>query len=252
MANEKTLYLQCEPSACAPSVVLVGDPARIELFAAELTEARTVAQEREFTTITGKYQNLPISVVSMGIGAPAAAIVLEELWELGARLVVRAGTMMALNATMGDFVLAQGAVRFDGVSTTYLPLEFPALADADLFFTFKQVLEQADVPYRAGLVASSDGFYTELFHHGVPGREPHREDVTIVDYLKQHRVLAVDMETSAIYTVSQALGIRCASLCVTTVAHTRAMMEAPLRLEKEKQLARLVLSGLHEFAQRPA
>jgi len=250
MANKRTWYLKCERQDCAPSAVLVGDPARIDLFTAELTEAHIVAQEREFTTLTGKYQALPVSIISIGIGAPAAAIAMEELWELGVHTIVRAGTMMALNAALGDFVLAQGAVRYDGVSTTYLPLPFPALADADLYFTFRQVLDQAHVPHRAGLVASADGFYTQLFRHAVPEHDPQRDDSTLIEYLNKCGVLAADMETSAIYTLGQFLGIRCVSLCLATVdGHTHTLLEASLRMEKEKQLVKLVLDGLYKFAQ---
>jgi len=251
MGDRKTWYLKCSPEDCAPSVVLVGDPTRVHLFAKELSGTRVVAQEREFTTLTGRYQGLPVSVISIGIGAPAAAIAMEELWELGARVVVRAGTVMALNVALGDFVLAQGAVRFEGISTTYLPLEFPALADADLFFAFRQVLDEVQVRYHAGLVATSDGFYTQLFHHALPNRKPRRDDATLIERLIEQGVLGADMETSAIYTIGQFLGIKCVSLCVATVdGRTQTIMEPALRAEKEKQLVRLVLKGLYAFSQR--
>jgi len=251
MGNRRTWYLKCNPGDCASSVVLVGDPARVRLFAMELSDARVMAQEREFTTLTGTYQGLPVSVVSIGIGAPVAAIAMEELWELGTRVVVRAGTVMALNVALGDFVLAQGAARFEGISTAYLPLEFPALADADLFFAFRQVLDEAQVRYHAGLVATSDGFYIQLFHHALPNRKPRRADATLIERLIEQGVLGADMETSAIYTIGQFLGIKCVSLCVATVdGRTQTIMEPALRAEKEKQLVRLALKGLLAFSQR--
>lgn len=249
MEGKKSWYLRCSPGDCAPYVVLVGDPARLRLFGAELSEARIIAQEREFTTLTGLYQELPVSVVSTGIGAPAAAIVMEELWELGARVVVRAGTVMALNVALGDLVLAQGAARFEGVSMTYLPVEFPALADADLFFAFREVLDKDQAPYRAGLVATSDGFYTQLFHHALPEREPQRDNSWLLEQLVRHGVLGADMETSAIYTIGWLLRMKCVSLCVATVdGRTRAMLEPALRTDREKRLVRLVLKGLQVFA----
>lgn len=249
MEGRKSWYLRCSPGECAPYVVLVGDPARLRLFGAELSEAWIVAQEREFTTLTGTYQGLPVSVVSTGIGAPAAAIVMEELWELGARVVVRAGTAMALNVALGDLILAQGAARFDGVSATYLPVEFPALADADLFFAFREVLDKAETRYRAGLIATSDGFYTQLFHHGLPEREPRRDNTLLLEQLLRHGVLGADMETSAIYTIGWLLRMRCVSLCVATVdGRTQVVLEPALRSEREKQLVKLVLDGLQMFA----
>jgi len=249
MASKKVWYLKCAAEDCAPYVILVGDPARVRLFANKLTGAHVVARNREFTTLTGTHQGLPVSVISIGIGSPAAALAMEELWELGVRVVVRAGTVMALKASLGDFVLAQGAVRFEGTSTTYLPLEFPALADVDLLFTFQQVLDDSCVPYSAGLVATSDGFYTQLFYHGLAERIPSRDDMGLTKFLTKHGVIAADMETSAIYITGQYLGIKCISLCVATVdGHTQTMMNPSKRTAKESQLAKIVLNGLSAFA----
>lgn len=252
MAAEKSWYLKASPEDCAPSVVLVGDPARVQLFAEEMEAARIVAQEREFMTLSGKYKGLPVSVISVGIGAPAAIIVLEEIWELGARAVIRAGTGMGIDIPLGDYILPHGAVRYEGVSRSYLPLEFPAIADPDLFCAQRDVLKQEEVSYTTGLVATSDGFYTDMFHHGVPGLKPEREDLTFIDSIAELGVIGTDMETSALYTVASLLGIKAVSLLLATVnGRTQEMLEAPIRAKRERQLVKLVLNGLLAFEHSP-
>lgn len=245
MENIRSWYLKCSPENLAPSVVLVGDPARVDTFRKYLSNARVVAQEREFKTMTGQYKSLPVSVVSTGIGAPSAAIVLEELWELGARNVVRAGTGMAMNLPLGSFLLAQGAVRMDGVSLTYLPVEFPAISDIDLFNSFRQTLIINNQPYKSGLVATSDGFYTHFFHHPYPGREPERINKTLINEMAKLGVIGVDMETSAIYAIGYYLKLKCISILLATVdGFSQSALESSSRREREEDLARIVLEGL--------
>ena len=248
MGKEKSWYLKCAPQDMAELVVLVGDPARVQMFAAQMQEAAILAQDREFTTLTGTFQGTRISVVSVGIGAPSAAIVLEELWELGVKVVVRAGTALALNVPTGHYILASGAIRYEGVSPTYLPLEFPAVADAGLLSSFEYTLKEAQAPFATGILATSDGFYTHLFEHHVPEREPLKRPQTRLAELSAWGALGADMETSAIYVIGHYLGLKTLSLLVSTVdGRTSTMLEADIRGEKEKQLANLALNGLHQF-----
>lgn len=246
MEPQKSWYLKCSKEDVAKQVVLVGDPARVQLFAQQMDDAQIVAQAREFTTMTGTYNGIRMSVVSVGIGAPSVAIVLEELWELGVRVIIRAGTAIALNVPPGHFILASGAVRHEGVSSTYLPLEFPAICDADLLFAFRETMKAESVPHATGLVATSDGFYTHLFEHVVPGRKSLPRQETLIEQFTSCGVLGTDMESSAVYVVGRFLGLKTLSVLVTTVdGKTSTMLKSNIRREKEKQLARLVLKGLH-------
>ncbi|MFO8035178.1 MAG: nucleoside phosphorylase [Anaerolineales bacterium] len=248
MSADKTRYLKIGSDLSSRSVVLVGDPARVKLFAEEMEKAKIVSQEREFTTLFGEYNNVPVAVISVGIGAPSAAIVMEEVWELGGKVVIRAGTGMSINTSLGTYLLPEGAVRYDGVSRTYLPLEFPALADLDLILSFKNTLTQEGVNFRTGLLATSDGFYTDMVHHAVESQNPVRKNRRWIDHLSKLNVIGADMETSAIYTVAKYLDIKTLSLLVTTVdGKTRDSLKESIRSEKEKKLARLVLKSLEAF-----
>lgn len=90
-----------------------------------------VADSREFVTYTGTLDGVKVSVTSTGIGGPSASIAMEELIQCGADTFIRVGTCggMALDVEGGDIVVATGAIRAEGTSKEYAPIEFPAVAD---------------------------------------------------------------------------------------------------------------------------
>lgn len=240
-------FLRCPPEARAPWAILMGDPARLEVLLGFLENPRLIGQEREFALVAGYYCGERILGISTGLGAPATAIALEELRHFGVQAAVRAGTMLALHADLGDFILAWGAVRMEGTSTTYLPLSFPAMADPDLFYSLRSVLSESGVPHRIGLVATSDGFYSVLSLP--PGSQPDHEKP--LQLLYRHGVIGADMETSALYITGMALGIRCASLCLATVGGLDGRtLEDEQRRQKEGSLIQLTLDGIVRFARR--
>lgn len=214
-----TWYLNAEPGQVAPRVVLVGDPERIDLFADRLSDAEQLPTDRVLRTVTGRYAGERVTVCSFGMGAPIAVIVLEELAELGARIALRAGTVMTLGRIeLGVLVLAHAAVRGESTSASYVPAGYPAVADPSLLACARQVLERRGERFVVGLIGSYDGFYSQLF----AVRPDRRETVTgLSRELARLGVLATDMETSAILAVAPALGIRAGSLCLASVDGTR-------------------------------
>ena len=115
-------------------VILPGDPKRCEKIAAHFNDAKLVADCREFTTYTGTIGGVKVSVTSTGIGGPSAAIAIEELSKCGADTFIRVGTCggMQDNVLGGDLVIASGAVRMEGTSREFAPIEYPAVADIDI------------------------------------------------------------------------------------------------------------------------
>jgi len=236
-------YLACGPKDVADRAVLVGDPGRVKLFAAQLDDPRIVGDNRGLQVVTGTTNGIPVTACAFGMGAAVAVIVLEELAQLGVRTVLRAGTAMTLAADgLGDLVVASAGVREEAASATYLPASFPATSDLDLLFDLLVALEQRDERYRVGLVASLDGFYTEMFA-ARPERE--QEVSARLEGLSAAGVVAVDMETSALLTVASRLGVRAASLCLASVdAKSRARLEGDERDEGERRLVEVALAAL--------
>ena len=125
--HDSVTHLQCRPEQIAERVVLCGDPARVDRIASQLEQCEVLGQNREFRLINGRYQGLPITVCSTGIGGASAVIALEELVQAGARSLIRVGSAGALqhDIGLGDLIVVEGAVRNEGASQAYLPPEYP-------------------------------------------------------------------------------------------------------------------------------
>lgn len=213
--TQRAWFLRCAADEVADRAVLVGDRGRVTKAATLLDDARVLNEDRGLSAVTGTYQGQPVTVAAFGMGAPIAGVVLHELAMLGVRQFLRLGTVLGIGGTeLGSFVLAEGAVRNESTSGTYLPPGFPAIADHDLTMALRTALAAGTRPWTAGLIASYDGFYTEMF-----AAEPARaaETQARLAELGRYGVQAVDMETSAVLTVARAVGARAASLCLASV-----------------------------------
>lgn len=137
-------------------VILPGDPKRSAKIAAYLDDAKLVADNREFVTYTGYLEGEKVSVTSTGIGGPSAAIALEELVHCGADTFIRVGTCgaMQLDIMGGDIVVATGAVRMEGTSKEYAPIEYPAVASYPVIQALTKACETTGVRYHTGIVQS--------------------------------------------------------------------------------------------------
>ena len=241
----EALYLRTQAHEVGDYVLLTGDPARVELIMRKLDNARVVAQNREFYTVTGDYKGISISGVSSGIGASSAAIAIEELAQMDARAIVRVGTMMGVRAPMGSFVISSGATRNEGTSKLYLPLEYPAVPDFSLITSlYNTVAQQLPLPL-VGLTASYDGFYTHLAPSLVGRGELNIQELSEVN------ILSLDMETSLLYVLGTRLKIATASMClVTNNAQPFEIIESEARQQGENQLIQSVLDGLVAWDKR--
>ena len=131
---EKQFHIQCVPGDVGRYVLLPGDPGRCEAIAAYFDDAHQVACNREFNVYTGTLLGEKVSVCSTGIGGPSASIAMEELVKCGADTFIRVGTCggIPLDVKSGDLVIANAAIRHEGTSREYAPIEYPAVPDFDL------------------------------------------------------------------------------------------------------------------------
>ena len=126
-------YIGCSEDEVGEAAILVGDRARIDRIAEHLEAPVFLAENRGLRTVTGLRSGKRVTASAFGMGGPIAAIVLHELFDLGVRRFLRIGTAMVMPpASVGDFVVADGAFRGEGTSRTYAPLGYPAVADFDL------------------------------------------------------------------------------------------------------------------------
>lgn len=191
-------------------VILPGDPKRVPLIAKHLDNAKLIADSREYVTYTGTLLGEKVSVTSTGIGGPSAAIAVEELNKVGADTFIRMGTCggIKLDVMGGDVVIATGAVRAEGTSREYAPIEFPACADFSVVSAMKRASDRMSFKTHIGIVQCKDSFYGQ-----------HDPDIMPVSYdlnnkweaWKRLGVLASEMESAAIFTVASYLGCRAGS-----------------------------------------
>jgi uridine phosphorylase len=145
--------------------LLSGNPDRVPKIAEHLTGAQEVANYRGLVAYKGKTpnKNTPVTVLTTGMGAPSNAIVMEEAYKAGGRIFIRIGSCGALQDShpLGTIFIPHGAIRDEQTSRQLIPLEFPAVADPELFQLLKEtaIELQEDVP--TGLVHTTDIYYTD-------------------------------------------------------------------------------------------
>ncbi len=207
---EKQYHIHCVSGDVGRYCILPGDPGRCESIAALFDDARLVARNREYVIYTGTLLGEKVSVCSTGIGGPSAAIAMEELVAIGADTFVRVGTCggIALDVQAGDIVVATGAVRMEGTSREYAPIEFPAVADFGIALALQKAAKAMGKPCHMGVVQCKDSFYGQ---HS-PGRMPvSYELLDKWEAWKRLGVKASEMESAALFVVAAALGVRCGS-----------------------------------------
>ena len=198
-------------------VILPGDPKRCASIAKYFDNAKLVGDNREFVSYTGYLDGVKVSVVSTGIGGPSASICMEELCNLGAHTFIRVGTCggMQLDVKGGDIVIATGAIRMEGTSKEYAPIEFPAVANIDVVNALIDACKEENIDYHAGVVECKDSFYgqhqPELLPYG-------SQLLKKWDAWLKLDTKASEMESAALFIVSQYRKVRCGS-CFLVVAN---------------------------------
>lgn len=211
----KAMYhIDFDASHGARYAILPGDPGRVEKIAALLDNPRFHHQNREYTAWLGELSGEKVLVMSTGMGGPSTAIAVEELYQTGVRTFIRVGTCggMQTEIVSGDIVVATSAIRMEGTSREYVPIEFPAVANLDVTNALVQAARKLELNYHAGVVQCKDSFYGQ---HD-PERMP-------VGYELENKwkawiganCLASEMESAALYIVSQVLRARAG--CVLSV-----------------------------------
>ncbi len=211
---EKMYHIGFDDTHGAKYVILPGDPGRVEKIAKYLDRPRFHCQNREYTTWLGELEGETVMVMSTGMGGPSTAIGVEELYRTGVENFIRIGTCggMAEPVIGGDLVIATGAIRMEGTSKEYVPIEFPAVANLDITNALvtgaKAVIAkypEAKMSHHAGVVQCKDSFYGQ---HS-PDRMP------VADQLNSNwkawikaGCLASEMESAALYIVCATLGVR--------------------------------------------
>ena len=205
------------PGDIGKYVILPGDPKRCSKIAAHFEDAKLVADSREYVTYTGTIDGVKVSVTSTGIGGPSSAIAIDELSKCGADTFIRVGTCGGMQEDVcgGDIVIANGAIRMEGTSREFAPIEYPAVPDVNVMNALIAAADEAGTKYHVGVVQCKDSFFGQ-----------HEPEIMPVSYELTDKwqawlrmgCLASEMESAALFIAGSFLRVRVGS-CFLVVAN---------------------------------
>lgn len=245
---KETLYMKAKPGQIAPYVIFSGDPWRVDVLKNYLENVERIGFFREFNTYTGTYKGVRMTVTSTGIGAPSAAIAMEEMFNSGMEVAVRMGTVMALkDDLLGDYVIPSGSIRMEKTSETYVEMGYPAVADFELVSSISNTFRNHHQRVENGINATMDGYYSQMKTSRLA--EMRQTDFDqIFDKLVKNKVTGIDMESSLMLVLGRLMGVKTAVVTLVTVLkNLKEKLEDDLRVKKEDELCRLTLEAIYQY-----
>ena len=207
-------------------VILPGDPKRCGKIAEYFDNPVLMADSREFVTYTGTLEGEKVSVTSTGIGGASASIALEELCNCGADTFIRVGTCGGMQPEVcgGDLVIATGAIRMEGTSREYAPVEYPAVPDLEVTNALVQAAKRQDLICHTGVVQCKDSFY------GQHQPEKHPVSYELLDKWEawlRMGCLASEMESAALFIAGAYRRVRVGSVFLVIANQEREKRGLP-------------------------
>lgn len=246
----KLYHIQVGQGDVGKYVIMPGDPKRCALIAKYLDDPQLMADSREYVTYTGTLDGVKVSVTSTGIGGPSASIAMEELVMSGADTFIRVGTSggMDINVKSGDLVIANGAIRMEGTSKEYAPIEFPAVPDFDVTNALVKAAKNLEKPYHVGVVQCKDSFYGQ---HSPETKPVGYELIDKWDAWVKLGCKASEMESAALFIVASYLKVRVGSVFLVVANQERARqgLENPVVHDTDSAI-RVAVEAIRELIKK--
>lgn len=194
-------HLLIEPDDVHDLALLPGDPGRVERIARRCDDSSTVSTNREYAVVNAVVDGRPVTICSTGIGAPSAAIAVEELLRCGVDTFIRVGTCGALQPglALGEHIIATAAAKDEGTTRRYEAATIPAVAAHSVTAALQRESEASDHPARIGPIVTDDAFYAETEEY-------------ITDW-SAAGLLAIEMEAAAIFTLARRHDAKAGAIC---------------------------------------
>lgn len=234
-----TPHINAAPGDFAPAVLMPGDPKRARFIAENFFDgARPVNDVRGVQGYTGTYRGTPVSAMASGMGMPSIGIYAYELFRVfGVEAIFRVGSCGAMqeNVHVRDVVLGQGACTDSRFAHQYrLPGTFAPLADFCLLKSAADIAGEMGLSFHVGNLLSSD-----LFYKDEEGVAP--EDTAFARWRKMG-VLAVEMESAALYMTAARAGKKALAIC--TVSDSLVTGESTTSAEREQSFTDMMTLAL--------
>jgi uridine phosphorylase len=238
-------HIGCAPGDVAPNILLCGDPARAYRVATYFKNAGNPITSREFVTITGEYEGMPMTVMATGMGPGNTEIAFIELSQVVEKpTLIRIGSSGALKEgiQLADLVISTAAVRMESTSTHFVVEGYPALAHHEVVLALVESARKHHFPYHLGLTATAPGFYGAQSRN-VPGFKP--RDSELPAKLADMNVINFEMEASVLFTLATLRGFRAGAVCaVYATRRTNEFIDTETKDLAEK---RCIEAGLGAF-----
>lgn len=232
-------HIKCKKGEVNKAVLLPGDIERADYIGTKFfNKSKKITENREFHIYNGLYENKPLAVCSTGIGCMSAAVAIEELTNIGCKYFIRVGTCGSLSpeVNMADIIIVTGAVRGDGASKEYVPIEYPAVADYRTVNTLRNRAKKEDTDYKLGIIRTHDAFYMESpFAFG--------------DYKKKIALwaeagtLAIENESSTLFVIGSLRKVQVGTILVTAGNLITGKESPKNRLQKSIDKAIIIAAG---------
>ena len=256
-SNDKKMYhigLSKSDIEGAEYVILPGDPGRVPKIADFLENSKKIGQNREYTSYLGTCNGEKVLVMSTGMGGPSTAIGVEELSMLGVKNFIRVGTSggMQLDVNAGDLVVASGAVRQEGTSKEYAPIEFPAVPDFELTRTLcdaaESISNESNIKTHVGVVHCKDSFYGQHSPDRMPVSSELNEKWNA--WLKLG-VECSEMETASLFVLGNYLKVRTAAILLVVWNQEQEKLGLSQNTNFDTNLAiKAVVNAIGKFIQK--
>ena len=226
LLTEKQYHIGLQKGDVGRYVLLPGDPARTDKIAQYFDNPQLVGFNREYKTWTGTLDGVKVSVMSTGMGGPSTAMGLEELHNIGADTFIRGGTCggMQLDIIAGDLVIANGAIRKEGTTVEYTPIEYPAVADFNITTKLVEAAKNLGLRHHVGTVECKDSFYGQ---HSPETKPVSYELLNKWEAWIRAGAIASEMESAALFIVSSYLRARAGTVmaCINNQERIKAGLE---------------------------
>ena len=232
-------HIRCKKDEVNKAVLLPGDIERANYIGTKFfRDSKKIVENREFHIYNGSYEDKPVAVCSTGIGCMSAAVAIEELTNIGCKHFIRVGTCGSLSSQInpGDIIIVTGAIRGDGASKEYIPIEYPAVADYRTIIALRNRAKKEDADYKLGIIRTHDAFYMESpFAFG--------------DYKKrislwtEAGVLAIENESSTLFVIGSLRKVQVGAILVVAGNLITEAKGAKNKLQKSIDKAITIATG---------
>ncbi|HMQ11261.1 MAG TPA: nucleoside phosphorylase [Oligoflexia bacterium] len=250
-ASGKEYHIDCKKGDLAEHIILVGDPARSQKIAALFDNIHFETQHREYHSYTGSLNDIPISVMSTGIGPASMEIaVIEACQVTHAPTFIRCGSSGAIleHIKPGDLIISQASMRMEDTSQFFVPNAFPAVANYEVCKALELQAQKLKLSYHVGITASASGFY------GAQGRSVEglpQPQTYSTQQLAQWKVSNFEMETSTLFTLAHLKGLKAGAICAAFANRSsNTFLDDTARTKAEQDCINVALKTLLDLAQQ--